>query len=88
MEKHGVVNLIDDFVSCDETGISKPDPDVFLRCLNRLGCSNVADEKDNIIIFEDSIAGLTAANATGSNNVVCITHEDINNISKLNLSKW
>lgn len=79
MEKHGVANLVDVFVSCDETGISKPDPDVFFKCLSRLGCLNVAEEKNSVIIFEDSIAGLTAANATGCNNVVCITHEDINN---------
>ncbi|KAH0575445.1 Beta-phosphoglucomutase [Spironucleus salmonicida] len=47
-------------VTCYEVGKSKPDPSVYLECLNRLG-GNINDG----IVFEDSYPGIQGAKASG-----------------------
>lgn len=66
------VNVI---TSCDEHNISKPDPDVFYTSLEKLGYTNARNDKNgvkNVVIFEDSIPGLTAARRVTGSKVVCL----------------
>ena len=43
-------------VSCDDVGVSKPDPTVYKECIRRLEC-----KESESVIFEDSFVGLTGA---------------------------
>ena len=53
LNKTDVFKLIDEVVSCDDVGLSKPNPAVFLKCLELL-----SKDKDESVIFEDSMSGL------------------------------
>ncbi|KAH0573569.1 Beta-phosphoglucomutase [Spironucleus salmonicida] len=52
--------LSDCLVTCEEVGKSKPDPTVYLECLNRIS-GNLKESA----VFEDSLPGLQGAKATG-----------------------
>lgn len=52
-----ITTYIDDIVSGEEVTHGKPDPEIFLRALAKSGVS-----KEEAIVFEDSIVGITAAN--------------------------
>ena len=55
-------------MSCEEFGKNKPDPTVFLKCMERLGCTDYSE----CVIFEDSVRGLTAAHNAQPGKVICI----------------
>ncbi|MGL2962295.1 beta-phosphoglucomutase [Flavobacterium sp. RSB2_4_14] len=57
LEKTGIVNLFDAVVDGNDVSNAKPDPEVFLRAAKMLHTSN-----ENSIVFEDSVAGIQAAN--------------------------
>ena len=58
----------DAVVSAEDYERSKPDPQCFVLAARRLGV-----EPADCVVFEDSIAGLTAARAAGA-KVVAVTH--------------
>ena len=66
MEKFDLVHHFDVFCSTTEVDRGKPDPDVLLETARRL---RVAPE--NVVVIEDSITGLGAANAAGMSCIVC-----------------
>lgn len=57
LEKTGIIHFFDAIVDGNDVANAKPDPEVFLRAAQLL---NVANE--NAIVFEDSVAGIQAAN--------------------------
>lgn len=57
LEKTGIINLFDAVVDGNDVSNAKPDPEVFVVAAKRL---NIANE--NAIVFEDSVAGIQAAN--------------------------
>lgn len=57
LEKTGIIGYFDAIVDGNDVSNAKPDPEVFLRAAQLL---NVAPE--NAIVFEDSVAGVQAAN--------------------------
>lgn len=57
LEKTGIINLFDVIVDGNDVTNAKPDPEVFLQAAKKL---NIANE--NAIVFEDSVAGIQAAN--------------------------
>lgn len=57
LEKTGIIDFFDAIVDGNDVANAKPDPEVFLRAAQLL---NVANE--NAIVFEDSVAGIQAAN--------------------------
>lgn len=64
-------HYIDAIVSADDVSISKPHPETFIKCAEKLG---VAPE--HCIVFEDSPKGVEAAAAAGMKAVVITTmHE-------------
>lgn len=58
LEKTGILSYFDAIVDGNDVSNAKPDPEVFLRAAQLLGVSN-----ENAIVFEDSVAGIQAANA-------------------------
>lgn len=57
LEKTGILSYFDAIVDGNDVSNAKPDPEVFLQAAKLLGVSN-----ENSIVFEDSVAGIQAAN--------------------------
>ena len=57
LEKTKIMHFFDAIVDGNDVSNAKPDPEVFLRAAQLVGVSN-----ENAIVFEDSVAGIQAAN--------------------------
>ena len=57
LEKTGILSFFDAIVDGNDVSNAKPDPEVFLQAAQKLDVPN-----DNSIVFEDSVAGIQAAN--------------------------
>ncbi len=57
LDKTGIIKLFDAIVDGNDVTNAKPDPEVFLQAARLLGVPN-----QNSIVFEDSVAGIQAAN--------------------------
>ena len=57
LEKTNIMHFFDAIVDGNDVSNAKPDPEVFLRAAELVGVSN-----ENSIVFEDSVAGIQAAN--------------------------
>lgn len=60
LEKTGVLHYFDAIIDGNDVSKAKPDPEVFL-----LGAKNVNANPNDCIVFEDSVAGIQAANIAG-----------------------
>lgn len=58
LEKTGILSYFDAIVDGNDVSNAKPDPEVFLQAAQKLGIAN-----ENSIVFEDSVAGIQAANS-------------------------
>ena len=58
LEKTNIMHFFFFFLDGNDVSNSKPDPEVFLQAARKLGISN-----QNSIVFEDSVAGIQAANS-------------------------
>lgn len=47
----------------------KPDPEVYLKAIEKLGCENL----NEALVFEDSEVGINAAEAAGLSNIIKVT---------------
>ncbi len=57
LNKIGLLSLFDTIVDGTKVAKPKPDPEVFTKCADNLGMSY-----EKCIVFEDAVAGVTAAN--------------------------
>ncbi|WP_310377479.1 beta-phosphoglucomutase [Flavobacterium sp.] len=57
LEKTGIISYFDAIVDGNDVSNAKPDPEVFLNAAKLLGVN-----PENSIVFEDSVAGIQAAN--------------------------
>jgi beta-phosphoglucomutase len=57
LEKTGIIDYFDAIVDGNDVTNAKPNPEVFLRAAKLIGATN-----ENAIVFEDSVAGIQAAN--------------------------
>ncbi len=57
LEKTGILHYFDAIVDGNDVTNAKPDPEVFLQAARLLNATN-----ENAIVFEDSVAGIQAAN--------------------------
>lgn len=80
--KKGISKYIKDYSCHNERLKAKPEPDLFLNAFEILKNLNKNLNKENVLIFEDSLAGVEAAKKTGI-KTVAIT----NSYSKEELSK-
>ena len=58
LEKTNILHYFDAIVDGNDVSNAKPDPEVFIRAAQLVGVFNI-----NFIVFEDSVAGIQAANA-------------------------
>lgn len=64
LEKTGILPLFDAIVDGNDVSNAKPDPQVFLRAAKLLNATN-----ENAIVFEDSVAGIQAANIANMTSI-------------------
>ena len=64
LEKTGILPLFDAIVDGNDVANAKPDPEVFLQAVRLLGVEN-----EDSIVFEDSVAGVQAANIANMTSV-------------------
>lgn len=60
LEKVNLLHFFDAIVDGNDVSLAKPDPEVFVEAAKQLGVEN-----ENSIVFEDSVAGIQAANIAG-----------------------
>jgi beta-phosphoglucomutase len=58
LQKTNIMDFFDAIVDGNDVSNAKPDPEVFLQAARKLGITN-----QNAIVFEDSVAGIQAANS-------------------------
>jgi len=80
LEKANLLNLIDIEISGNDITKGKPDPQIFLMALERLGIK--ASEG---IVFEDAVLGVEAAKRAKIVTVGIDRHKDPRSLSKANL---
>lgn len=61
LENTGLINIFDGIVSADNVSKAKPAPDIFLEAWKQAGCP----PKEKVLVLEDSINGIKAANRAG-----------------------
>ncbi|MFN8275448.1 MAG: beta-phosphoglucomutase [Flavobacteriaceae bacterium] len=64
LEKTGIMEYFDVIIDGNDVSNAKPDPEVFLQAARKLGIAN-----EQSIVFEDSVAGVQAANIAGMTSV-------------------
>ncbi len=64
LEKTGILSYFDVIVDGNDVSNAKPDPEVFLQAAQKLGITN-----ENSIVFEDSVAGIQAANIASMTSI-------------------
>jgi beta-phosphoglucomutase len=77
LEKTGILSYFDVIVDGNDVSKAKPDPEVFLQAAQKLGMTN-----ENSIVFEDSVAGIQAA------NIAAMTSIGIGEATILNEAKY
>jgi beta-phosphoglucomutase len=64
LEKAKIINYFDAIVDGNDVSNAKPDPEVFIQGAKKVNFSN-----EQCIVFEDSVAGVQAANIAGMTSV-------------------
>jgi len=64
LEKTGIIHYFDAIVDGNDVTNAKPDPEVFVQATKLLGIDN-----QYAIVFEDSVAGIQAANTAGMTSI-------------------
>ncbi|HEX9979588.1 MAG TPA: beta-phosphoglucomutase [Flavobacterium sp.] len=64
LEKVKILHYFDAIVDGNDVSNAKPDPEVFVQAARHLGATS-----ENSIVFEDSVAGIQAANIAGMTSV-------------------
>jgi beta-phosphoglucomutase len=82
LEKTGILSYFNAIVDGNDVSNAKPDPEVFLQAAQKLGISN-----DNSIVFEDSVAGIQAANIASMTSIG-IGEANILNEAKFNFQDF
>ena len=82
LEKTGILPFFDAIVDGNDVSNAKPDPEVFLRAAQLLNAKN-----EDSIVFEDSVAGVQAANIANMTSVG-IGHEKILHEAKYNFKDF
>lgn len=82
LEKTGILRFFDAIVDGNDVANAKPDPEVFLRAAKLVKANN-----KNCIVFEDSVAGIQAANIANMISVG-IGEEEILHEAKYNFKDF
>jgi len=82
LEKVNILNYFDDIVDGNDVSNAKPDPEVFI-----VGAKKANQTNENSIVFEDSVAGIEAANVAGMTSIG-IGEDSVLNEAKYNFKNF
>ena len=82
LEKVQILNYFDDIVDGNDVSNAKPDPEVFI-----VGARKAYQTNENSIVFEDSVAGIEAANIAGMTSIG-IGEASVLNEAKFNFNNF
>ena len=82
LEKVNILNYFDDIVDGNDVSNAKPDPEVFI-----VGARKANQTNENSIVFEDSVAGIEAANIAGMTSIG-IGEASVLNEAKFNFNNF
>ena len=82
LEKVNILNYFDDIVDGNDVSNAKPDPEVFI-----VGARKANQTNENSIVFEDSVAGIEAANKAKMTSIG-IGEASILNEAKFNFNNF
>jgi HAD superfamily hydrolase (TIGR01509 family) len=88
MEHASLLDYLDFYLSNQDVAIGKPDPEIYLKAIHRLGL-----KPEECLILEDNENGIQAARASGANVMVVTDVAEVNyqniiyNISKIEQRK-
>ena len=82
LEKVNILNYFDDIVDGNDVSNAKPDPEVFI-----VGARKANQANENSIVFEDSVAGIEAAN-TAKMTSIGIGEASVLNEAKFNFNNF
>ncbi|MDH2206266.1 beta-phosphoglucomutase [Empedobacter falsenii] len=82
LEKVNILNYFDDIVDGNDVSNAKPDPEVFI-----VGAKKANQTNENSIVFEDSVAGIEAANVAGMTSIG-IGESSVLNEAKYNFNNF
>ena len=82
LEKVQILNYFDDIVDGNDVSNAKPDPEVFI-----VGARKANQTNENSIVFEDSVAGIEAAN-TAKMTSIGIGEASVLNEAKFNFNNF
>ena len=82
LEKVNILNYFDDIVDGNDVSNAKPDPEVFI-----VGARKANQTNENSIVFEDSVAGIEAANVAGMTSIG-IGEASVLNEAKFNFNNF
>ncbi|MGV0936021.1 beta-phosphoglucomutase [Empedobacter falsenii] len=82
LEKVNILNYFDDIVDGNDVSNAKPDPEVFI-----IGAKKANQTNENSIVFEDSVAGIEAANVAGMTSIG-IGESSVLNEAKYNFNNF
>lgn len=74
---HGIFNVV---TTCDEVTYNKPDPDIFLVALDKLGV-----DREHCLVVEDSVSGIEAATRAGIKVIGITSDENEATLSRANM---
>lgn len=84
LEKIGINKMFQCILDGNDTSRGKPDPELFIKAADCLALSNRAE----IIVFEDSLAGLIAAKKGGFIAVGFGTDPQLDELAHFTIEKW
>lgn len=70
LENYGLDNFFDVSVFGEDVALGKPNPECYLVCLGKIGAS-----PEECVVFEDSVAGIKAAQLAMLNIIKVIKHD-------------
>lgn len=82
LEKVNILHYFDDIVDGNDVSNAKPDPEVFI-----VGAKKANQSNENAIVFEDSVAGVQAANIAGMTSIG-IGEASVLNEAKFNFNNF
>lgn len=82
MEKAGLINYLDFFLSNQDVINGKPDPEIYIKAIQKLGLS-----PEECLIVEDNENGINAAIASGANLLKVENPDDVTYLNILNRIK-
>jgi beta-phosphoglucomutase len=82
MEKAGLINYLDFFLSNQDVINGKPDPEIYIKAIQKLGLSS-----EECLIVEDNENGINAALASGAHLLKVENPDDVTYLNILNRIK-